>query len=419
VFSPQSRLRRLQAIGEDVTQSMEIEQRLIQAREDALRASQAKSDFLASMSHEIRTPLNGIIGMAEFLRVCGLPDEYRQCVSTIYQSGNILLELINDILDFSKIEAGKLDLHLRPEHLAERLRELCALMSERAQAKEIEVDMKLALPDSSFCVDWSRLRQVLINLIGNAIKFTDRGGGILIRAGREDEKTLLFEVEDTGCGIDILKQEKLFEPFVQADGSVNQKYGGTGLGLSICKRLVEKMDGRIGVKSTPGEGTTFHFTICADPAPSGEKAASLPPTSGEENNGDGLKVLILDDDEVNGLVLQKLLDAEGIQGEQAYDVETAFTVLPESDFDLVFIDLNMPGVSGLEFAARIRSDSLPGVRSGIYLVAYTASATVMIRERCEQAGFDAFLPKPVTSYSVRAIIQGFHERRAAMAGQAG
>jgi PAS domain S-box-containing protein len=405
IFDESGEMVEYQAIGEDITSRKEVEQQLIRAREDALQASRAKSDFLASMSHEIRTPLNGIIGMAEYLTSLDLPETHAQCVSLINQSGQMLLELINDILDFSKIEAGKLNLFFEPVDLPRELETLMKLLRERAESKRIALTLDHALRHHVFSTDMTRLKQVLLNLIGNAIKFTHRGGCIQVRVEEAENRCLRFSVTDNGIGISPEKRAKLFEPFVQADGSVNKKFGGTGLGLSICKRIVDQMEGNITVDSTEGEGSTFAFIIPCEPIDKVPEPAD--PATGSTLGGPEVQALIVDDNRHNAMVLDKLLDQLEIDSGIVMNAEDALATLNQGKTRLVFLDLNLPGLSGLELGQNIREGRLASIPDSIYLVAYTASATTTIRARCRDAGFQDFLAKPITMESLQQVIERY------------
>jgi len=399
-----------QAIGEDVTLRKETERQLKRAREDALRASRAKSDFLASMSHEIRTPLNGIIGMAEYLGTLDLPPTHAQCLSLINQSGQMLLELINDILDFSKIEAGRMILDPQKTDLSRELDLLHNLLRERATNKAISLALDLDLPSRFHYTDITRLKQVLLNLIGNAIKFTHRGGEIRVRARELPADRLEFKVCDNGIGISREKMTHLFEPFVQGDGAVSSKHEGTGLGLSICKRIVEQMGGGISVESTEGEGSCFTFTILT--APPGETPLeSLPgPARKSRSDTSSIKALLIEDDRNSGTVLRKLLQQAHVDARLVQSAEDGLALLNQSRFDLVFLDLNLPGINGLEFAGNIRQGRMGAIRSDLYFVAYTASATTSVQQQCREAAFDDFLAKPITASSLEEVISRYRTR---------
>lgn len=411
VFNQQGQLAEIRCLGEDITQEKETQRSLSFAREDALNASQAKSDFLASMSHEIRTPLNGIIGMTEYLRSRPLDDDDQQCVSIIYQSGNILLELINDILDFSKIEAGRLELEADEVDLEASLLKVAELMQERADAKSLNLEVSLRLKNPIYCLDFARLRQVIINLLGNAIKFTRRGGDIRLEVVGKPEGGLDFAVTDTGIGISGEKLGKLFEPFVQADGSVNEKFGGTGLGLSICRRIVRAMGGDISVESVPDKGSRFFFRLPYAPIDGLPKPQGGGDPEASESTYAGWSAVVLDDDTTNSAVVVKLLERHGLTVVFLSTVASFLQAVKASSYDLYFIDLNMPRKSGLQLAQEIRGGEVEGVEQDAYLLAYTASATTKVRERCRTVGFNDYLSKPVTREHIRIALEKAEKAR--------
>lgn len=405
LFDNEGKLLEVRGIGEDVTKEKAVERHHVEAREDALKASEAKSNFLASMSHEIRTPLNGVIGMAEYLRQCDLPEDHARCISVIHDSGHLLMELINDILDFSKIEAGKLILEPKRVDLSGAINELLMLIDERAQKKAIMLTSRLNLPAREYVLDVLRLKQVLLNLLGNAIKFTQERGGVQLVVEDTGDGLLEFAVEDNGPGIERPKQGKLFEPFIQADGSINQKFGGTGLGLAISRRIVEKMGGSIGLSSEPGEGSRFFFSVRCGTG-EGMEVDQLPDADRGGGNTDGsLRALVLDDDRINGTVLEKLLKTKGVTATLALRLEEALEAMERQDFGMLFIDLNMPGMSGLDFARGVRERRIAGISPESYLVAYTASATSRTLKRCREAGFNDFLSKPITRESLGKVLE--------------
>ena len=366
---------------------------LTEKSDEAQAASHAKSQFLATISHEMRTPLNGIIGMTELALHGNLDESKRDILQTAKDSGELLLTIINDLLDFSKIEAGRIDLEILDVHLSTFLSDTLTLVRPAADAKDLRLILEIdeALP-SNVRVDPLRLKQVLLNLLGNAIKFTDKGE-VRIRALRTDDDALRFEVQDDGIGILPDAQGKLFQRFHQADISTTRQYGGTGLGLAICRGLVEGvMGGRIGLKSVKGVGSTFWAEISLVQG----SMASKPTETGDSDPTDRrprLRLLVVDDNAVNRAVASRMLAALGHEVELANDGVEAVEMVQENSYSLVFMDWQMPRLDGLEATRRIQALGTTG--SSVPIVGLTANASRLDRNECLDSGMVDVLSKPV------------------------
>ncbi|WP_273432239.1 ATP-binding protein [Chitinibacter tainanensis] len=377
-----------------IVESIELEleqkqlvQQLEQARNSAEAASKAKTEFIANVSHEIRTPMNGIVGMAHVMEHSGLNPAQRQDLSVIQASAELLLALVNDVLDLSKIEAGQLDLSAKPFSLNTTLQRTVQMFAEVSREKH--VDLQLQLPANTDVIvqgDQLRLQQVLVNLLGNAVKFTHQGQ-ICVRVAQQGEQWC-FEVSDTGIGIARDQLSQIFEAFVQADGSRARQYGGTGLGLTIARKLVSHLGGELQVESQLGQGTCFRFQIplpvvSATPEVVADAPAKALPA---------LKVLLAEDNPTNRLVATKLLQIAGHQVVQAENGQQAIEHVQRQDFDLVLMDVQMPLVDGLEATRQIRQ--LPR-GAHLPIIALTANALEADRQACLAVGMNAFITKPV------------------------
>lgn len=369
------------------------ELKLTEERERADRATAAKSEFLATLSHEIRTPLNGVIGTTELLLDTSLEPNQRELADTIHTSGDTLLYLINDILDFSKIEAKRLELERIDFSLADILGQVSRTLEFGARREGLELKLESPLERSQFFKgDPGRIRQVLLNLMANAIKFTGKGS-VTLRVTRAETlpkaTRLLIEVIDTGIGISEENRTKLFQPFAQADASTARQFGGTGLGLSISQSLVQLMGGEMGVRSVAGDGSTFWFTLLLD---HGVAPVPVSPRAGEWRP---LKVLVVDDNSVNQLLSERMLVKLGHSAVAVSSGPDALNALQANSFDLILMDCQMPGMDGFETTRAIRSRE---TRTGKYVpvLALTANASIEDQQKCLASGMNAFASKPIT-----------------------
>ncbi|UCB55320.1 MAG: response regulator [Thiotrichales bacterium] len=399
---------KLENMNRELTDEIEyvkrMEKELKQAKDKAEEMSQAKGEFLANMSHEIRTPMNGVIGTLQLLSDTDLGSVQKEYVDTAHKSAHSLLTILNDILDLSKIEAGKLNIELIPLDLSEIVNQLITLHTMTAEEKCIEfyADIDKRLP-AVLTGDPTRIRQILANLVSNALKFTEKGHVALkvrVVSIDDDKADIRFEVEDTGVGIEENVKDKLFNEFTQADGSTTRKYGGTGLGLAIVKQLVEMMEGRFGVESVPGEGSTFWFRL---PLAVGEEQSMEQPQEQERELKEKLSghVLLVEDNPINQMVAQKMLEKIGIQSTLAGDGQEALDKLAQESFDAVLMDCQMPVMDGFVATQNIRQQE---ALNDLPVIAMTANVMEGDREKCLGAGMNDYIGKPVVEADLKKTL---------------
>jgi PAS domain S-box-containing protein len=397
----------IQAIMRDISAQHEVEAALKAARDAALAANEMKSQFVANVSHEIRTPMNGILGMTNLLLGSHLDPRQTDYAQTIARSAEALMGVINDLLDFSKIEAGRMNVENIAFNLAAVLKDVINLYRPRAEAKQLA----LRLERDESTPEWVsgdplRLRQILLNLLDNAIKFTSAGEiRLSVACPGNESGACLFEVSDTGIGMNEETQQRVFQAFSQADGSVSRKYGGTGLGLTICRQLAELMGGDLGLRSTPGQGSVFSLRLPlplahAAPEPAAESFPENPPAA----HFDGVTVLVAEDNPINRKLLAFMLENLGVTVLLANDGKCAFDRLAESRVDLVLMDCQMPEWDGLTATRAVRERETRENRARLPIIALTANAMPGYDAVCQQAGMDGYLVKPLKEEDLSRVL---------------
>lgn len=391
----------------DITELRRTNAELANARDRALEAARAKSSFSAMISHELRTPMNGIIGVIDLLLDTSLNNSQRTMVKVMRTSGQTLLAIINDTLDFSKIDAGRMVLEQREFEPSTIIENVVGLLAPEAHLKglALQTSVDSAIP-YTLMGDSIRLHQILLNLVGNAVKFTERGE-VTVQVKLEgldtEHATLRFSVQDTGIGISETTRKRIFAPFVQGDDSMTRKYGGTGLGLAICKRLVEIMDGEIDVQSVFGQGSIFWFRVTF-PVTASDKTSNNKAIERSNGQSLGRKILIVEDNPVNQQVLAMQLRGLGYQAHIVSGGPEAITTLTTASYDLIFMDCQMPGMDGFETTQRIRHLEEGERANRVPIVAFTANAMPGDREQCLAAGMDDYIAKPIHQHELQEVL---------------
>jgi CheY-like chemotaxis protein len=402
----------------DLTASKEIEDNLRIAKNKAVEANLAKTEFLANMSHEIRTPLNGVMGMLQLVQMTDLDSEQKNFIDTGISSAKSLLRILADILDLSKIESGKLDIESEPFQLEESFLPVVESFSQEIARKQLDFTYKI-YPEVPETVvgDQVRIRQILYNLLGNAIKFTEKGFVnleiyLLNRTSEQNEVYIHFVITDSGIGIKDEDMVYIFDSFTQADGSHTRRFGGTGLGLSMVKRLIRLMNGSMVFSSEQGVGTEVHVTLklglieMPDEKLSEAKVEIKEPVSNEANS-----ILLVEDEKINQIAISKLLEKNGYEVTCADNGEEALKVILKKQFDFVLMDIQMPVLNGIQTTVAIRTSPEFKEVSGIPVIALTAHAMRGDREKFIQSGMNEYLPKPVDAEKLITLLKNYPVRK--------
>ncbi len=401
-----------QNLSDEIEYVKQVESDLVEARDHAEKMSQAKGQFLANMSHEIRTPMNGVIGTLQLLETSELSDTQAEYVATAHKSAEALLAILNDILDLSKIEAGKLSIENITFDMREVLADIVNLNAPIAEQKNLKLlsEVDEALPE--FVVgDPVRIRQLLLNLVSNSMKFTEQGEisvRLKVLSHADNKARLRVEVSDTGVGIDEITLEKLFTAFTQADGTTTRKYGGTGLGLAIVKQLVHLMGGELGVESVPRKGSTFWFQIPVGVATQGPKKKTAV-AQVDHSPLPSSRILLAEDNPVNQMVANRMLEQLGLEVVVAANGNQALKKLEHEDFDVVFMDCQMPELDGFAATRILRDYEKQLSKERTTVIAMTANVMEGDRERCLEAGMDDYIGKPVKLDELESVLRRWLE----------
>jgi signal transduction histidine kinase/ActR/RegA family two-component response regulator len=408
-FFPLGDSKQVRAYGTDISADVKLRH----AKEAAEESARAKAIFLATMSHELRTPMNGVLGCTQLLQDTSLTDPQRQLLETMHRSAESLLVLVNDILDFSKIEAGKMSLEVADVEIRPLIDDVMTLTSEMAKKKGLTVQVQMASDIPAVLRgDPVRLRQVLFNLVGNAVKFTEQGGihvsvkTVPCNQKNSDAIVLYWMVKDTGIGITPDQQARLFGAYAQAEASTARRFGGTGLGLMICCQLVELMGGAMMVESKPGEGSSFSYTTSLLPAIQRETSAHVDKASiaSIADRTTPFRILVVDDNEINQVVACKFLQKLGCQVEVARNGREAVDSIARATYDAVLMDCEMPEMNGYEATQEIRRQEHTTTRH-LPIIALTGHASSEDEQKCRQAGMDDVVTKPMTLPTLRAKLE--------------